>query len=264
MRNNNKKQKIYAFTIIEVLIVMSIIGVITAILLVNINLKSHIKKGDSLMAFKAIQSVDDALGQIRNTETEVVPTGLLMIKNASGNYEYAILSTNGGGALANTTELVGMVGDYMKKDGDVINFCNFTSACSNSGIKGFKLPGGFYVGFEKFESAQDCPSFRMPNNPDTEIKPAIDLNGNTKQCWGKLHVDTNGTGSPDALGEDYFVFGLDEFGVVTKGKEDNKKTYGKYVEESNQCQINSENFDCDSEGITCSVHTQGAECYRTN
>lgn len=264
MRNNNKKHIIFAFTIIEVIVVMSIIAVLSAILLTRTNFNNHAKTSNALYAYKALQSIDDTIGQIRNSETEVVPNGLIMVKDASGAYEYAVLSTNGNGALADMTEFAGMVGDYMKKDGDVINFCSVSGVCSDESIKGFRLPGGFYVGFEKLANISDCPSFYMPEDTSVKLDPYVDMNGNTKQCWGKLHIDTNGDKSPNLLNDDYFVFGLDEYGVVTKGREHvDDKIYGTYITESNRCQINTESFSCGDDDITCNSHTQGAECYRT-
>ncbi|MBR6298776.1 MAG: hypothetical protein IKR34_05980, partial [Candidatus Gastranaerophilales bacterium] len=44
------------------------------------------------------------------------------------------------------------------------------------------------------------------------------FDGTTKKCWGKLHIDINGSNPPNKLNEDYYVFGLDEYGIVTTGE----------------------------------------------
>lgn len=210
-----QKNKKNAFTLAEVLLALMIIGIVAACLARVMKSNNYKEKGNTLMAYKAIETVSSVSSQIRQTETEVLPTGKFMIKNAGGTYEYAVLSTDGGGKLAPVTELAGMFGDYMKKDGSVINFCSVSGACSNNNIKGFRLPGDLYIGFELFSAPADCPSFYMPDNKTTAISAGKNFDGTTKKCWGKLYIDTNGAKGPNTLNEDYYVFGMDENGVVT-------------------------------------------------
>ncbi len=212
-----RKNKKLAFTLTEIMLAIVIIGIVAACLARSIMNNNYDEKGNTMMAFKAIETVSSISSQIRQTETEVVPTGKFMVKNAGGTYEYTVLSTKGGGALADVTELANLFGDYMKKDGNVINFCSVSGACSDENIKGFRLPGNLYLGFEKYSSIQDCPSFYMPDNKTTSISAGKYFDGTTKKCWGRLHIDTNGAKGPNKLNEDYYIFGMDENGVVTTG-----------------------------------------------
>ena len=223
MRLFNKKNIKKAFTLVELTIVMLIIGMLSLVLIHTLRSKKYEEKTNFLMAQKTIESMTNVFQQIRQTETEVVPAGKYMTK-VGDTYEYTVLSTDGNGALANTTELAGLVGDYMKKNGDIIEFCSVTGSCSDLAVKGFKLPGNFYVGFEIFygtgskPTPADCPAFRMPGDNENEYVPNKNFDGTTKKCWGKLHIDINGSNPPNKPNEDYYVFGLDEYGIVTTGE----------------------------------------------
>jgi competence protein ComGC len=218
-----KNQKKKAFTLAEIMLATMLIGIISVVMIKTIKPKDFEDKNNGLMAHKAIESMNNVFSQVRQTETEMLPAAKYMLKNASGSYEFAVLSTSGNGALADATELAGLFGDYMKKDGDVIDFCTVTGSCSNTAIKGFKLPGDLYIGIEKFASISDCPAFYMPDlknepdNPETQIAAPKYFDGTTKQCWGKIHIDTNGPNGPNTLNKDYYVYGLDEYGIVASG-----------------------------------------------
>ena len=131
-----------AFTLIELTVVMLIIGMLSVVLVQTLKSKKYEEQTNYLMAQKTIESMTNVFQQIRQTETEVVPAGKYMTK-VGDIYEYTVLSTDGNGALANTTELAGLVGDYMKKNGDIINFCTETGSCSDLAVKGFKNLGLF-------------------------------------------------------------------------------------------------------------------------
>ncbi len=58
----------------------------------------------------------------------------------------------------------------------------------------------------------------MPGDNENEYVPNKNFDGTTKKCWGKLHIDINGSNPPNKRNEDYYVFGLDEYGIVITGE----------------------------------------------
>lgn len=195
----NKKQ---AFTLAEILICLVIIGFIALIMIKNVKTKDFTEKTYIASAFKAFESVQQASVKIRDSETESCPTGSFMV-NVAGDWEYTLV--NSSGINANTEEVLNLYGNYLKFENIGINFCDYTSFCSDEEIKGAKLPGNMYIGFEVTE-IEDCPDYYMPNT-------ATIINGSGK-CWGKLYVDVDGTKGPNTLGKDVYVIGLNESGLA--------------------------------------------------
>ena len=213
-----QKNKKPAFTLTEIMLAVVIIGIVAACLARSVMNNNYDEKGNTLMAFKAIETISSISSQIRQTETEVLPTGKFLVKAADGTYKFAVLSTKADTKEADAEEVAELFGVYMKKDGDVIDFCSVSGACSDTSIKGFRLPGNLYLGFEKYGEIKNCPDFYMPDDKSQSLSASVDFDGATRQCWGSVHIDTNGAKGPNILNEDYYVFGMDENGIVTAGK----------------------------------------------
>lgn len=191
-----------AFTLAEVLICLMIIGVIAVVMIKNLRTQDFTEKSYIANGFKALETVQQASLKIRDLENTSCPMGSFMV-NVAGTYDYTLV--NASGTNANTTEVLNLYNNYLKLESVGINFCDYTGYCSNSAIKGAKLPGNVYIGFE-VTSVTNCPNYYLPNSSTL-------LTGEGK-CWGKLYVDTDGPKGPNQLGKDVFVMGLNEKGVA--------------------------------------------------
>ena len=116
---------------------------------------------------------------------------------------------------ATSQDLVNLFKNHIKYESDVVNFCDNTSYCSDTNIKGAKVAGGAYIGFSKYDSIKDCPAYYMPGVQGQLSAPKSFTNGAsvTKKCWGELYMDVNGIKGPDTIGQDVFVYGLGEYGI---------------------------------------------------
>ena len=208
-----------AFTLAEILIVMVIIGIIAVILIQTLNPNRYSEKTNIANARKAIELIKQATSQMIELEKEQIPTGTFMTRPAgSDSWEITILNEDGNDA--SVEDIVNLFGNYIKYESDVIDFCNFTSFCNNENVKGAKVAGGIYIGFEKFDDTDidDCPAYYMPNS-ENQISAPTTLDKTTgefdkvKQCWGKVYIDVNGIKGPDTEGQDVFVYGLGEYGM---------------------------------------------------
>ena len=208
-----------AFTLAEILIVIVIIGIIAVILIQTLNPNRYSEKTNIANARKGLELIKQASAQMLGLEKEQLPTSSYMIKMpGSDKWELSIL--NESKTDATTEDLVNLFGKYIKFESDVINFCDYTSFCDNEEIKGARVAGGIYIGFEMFDEndIDDCPAYYMPNvenqidAPHTMDKTTGEFD-EIKQCWGKVYIDVNGTKGPDEEGKDVFVYGLGEYGV---------------------------------------------------
>jgi len=202
-----------AFTLIEILLVAVIIGVLAVIMIKNINSKSFTDKANIANAYKAIEIVQQASAKILGAETDWCPTGKF-INKIINNYEFGVINPTTS-KEATLDEMMELYGSYLKLQKRNLNFCSYTEYCedSNTDIKGAKIVGDIYIGFEKFASPdiQDCPTtYYMPESNELIEKEA----GSNGKCWGKFYVDVNGPAAPNEFGKDVFVWGLGEVGIV--------------------------------------------------
>ena len=181
----------------------------------TLNPSQYSEKTNRASAMKVIEYVNQATIQILDLEKEKCPARAFMVKPAgASDWEVAIL--NSSGSEANATEIAELFGEHLKYESDVLDFCDYTAFCDDEKIEGAKLVGQAYIGFEKFENVQDCPAYYIPGE-ETQIEaPKTFKNGTyeTMKCWGKLYIDANGTKAPDVEGQDVFVYGLGESGIV--------------------------------------------------
>lgn len=223
-------KKIYkkAFTLAEILIVMTIVGILTAVLMHNLRLSQFDDKKFKAGAVKVIQEFNIASAKIRDLETTKCPTGNFVI-DIMGDKEYA-LTTNGSTLMTTTTDVLDLFGEYIKLDhpSDYYNFCDYTGweDCPEN-VKGVKMAGDIYVGLKvtaTTTSMSACPDYYIIDtsakdkeqgkaNENTLIQAGTD-----KNCWANLYMDINGKQGPNKLGEDVFVYGLDKDGVFYEGK----------------------------------------------
>lgn len=196
------------FTLVEITIAMTIIAFLCLIMIQTINPKKFDEKANQANAIKAINFIEQACAQILDLETTQVPASRFMVKPAGGSWEYASTATT-------SSALVALFGNHLKYESGEVNFCDNTSYCSDTKIKGARVAGGIYIGFEILGEIKPCPAYRMPGESADNPAPQVFNNGSytAKQCWGKLYIDVNGKDAPNTYGKDVFVYGLGEYGI---------------------------------------------------
>ena len=206
------------FTLAEILICLTIIGIMGAIFMINVKNEKFDEKATIANANKAISAIDQASMKILEIETESCPTGAFMTKPAGlSKPEYTITNASGGPADAN--EVLALFGKYIKFDKTNLNYCDYSPAhtvCengTNTTIKGGKLPGSeVYIGFKVSAlttsgNLSDCGvQYYIPG-----AENYIPGNGYT---WGWVYIDTNGKKGPDKSGKDVFYYCMGETGIA--------------------------------------------------
>ncbi len=201
----NKKN---GFTLVEILICLILIGVLSAAMIANMKVKRFDDQTMLANIFKAVDAIDGATTKIIELETEKCPTGSL-ITNVTGTPTFTFV--NNSGTNMTTNEVVDLYGNYLKYEETGFNFCDKTSYCTKASItdtdkiKGAKLPGDIYIGFEVTDII-DCPNYYLPNS-------STETTGRGK-CWGKTYIDINGSEAPNELGKDVFIYGLNGKGIA--------------------------------------------------
>lgn len=197
-----------AFTLAEILIVLLIVGVIAVIMYehfddVNSSLQEKMSVSKVL---KAKDAVHQALTNIKLFDKSSCPMGAFMV-NSAGTWEYTLVTGPGGSGLT-TDGLVTLLQDYLKFQEVPVDFCDYTSYCSDNTIKGGKIFDDTYIGFKVYGNAiANCPDYYMPGSGDL-------ITGRGK-CWGTLYVKlADPYNVDDTLGQDVFIFGLGQDGVA--------------------------------------------------
>ena len=207
-----------AFTLMETVVVLIIIGILAAVMFTNLKGQNFSEKETTAKITKVLNFIEQANSQILEIENIQCPMNAFMVKpSGATDWEFAIYNTSGS-SLATTSEIINLYEKYIKYETNVLNFCDYTGYCSSNSIIGAKVSGDIYFGIEKFNSISDCSSYRMPNettdNPaPTKFNPKTGTNDKVK-CWGKLYVDINGTKDPNTYGDDVFIFNLGQYGIV--------------------------------------------------
>lgn len=211
----NKKS---AFTLAEILICLTIIGVMGAVFMLNVKSDKFDEKAIIAHANKAISAIDQASMKILEIETESCSTGTFMTKAAGlSKPEYTISNSSGGYADAN--DVLALYSKYIKFDKNNLNYCEYSpthTVCengTNTTIKGGKLPGTeVYIGFKisaytKNGNLSECVTqYYIPGQSNY-----IQGNG---YAWGWVYIDTNGKKGPNKSGKDVFYYCLNETGIV--------------------------------------------------
>lgn len=200
-----KKQ---AFTLVEIIICLTVIGVLAVILLGNLKIDRFNEKSYIAQGYKVLESYDQASIKIREVEREKCPMASF-IAQAPGENSLGLI--NDDGDEMNLDEVYSLYGDYIKYvNSSKISFCSNTTYCTTADlndkdIAGAKLPTGAYVGLQ-LTGITTCPSYYIPG--ESTLKTSTEL------CWAKIYVDANGIEKPNELGKDIFVFGLGDQGVI--------------------------------------------------
>lgn len=211
-----------AFTLIEVVICITILGIIAIVMLKSISDQNFNEKEYALKAHKAIRLIDEASAQIIQSESEWLPTGAFMTKS-TGSWEYAVCTAPSScTTLASSSQIINLFRRYIKFEntypGTYKNF--YTGYDIPDGSSGGIIQGKIYVGFENnanntIKACPDevyIPTSEQKNGTDFVVSSTIDTSN--KNCWGKVYIDTNGNKGPNELGKDIYVFGMGEFGIV--------------------------------------------------
>ncbi len=207
-----------AFTLVEVIVVFIVIGILAMVLFKNIKPNSLKPQEMTALAFKGLRAVEHAMSNVMEIDKANCPMGVFLVKKAGANNFTMQLKDNSGNSI-DATEVANLFGKYIKYETAVGNFCSNTPYCSSTGIKGAKIAGtSMYIGFEVFSSVTNCPSYRLPNETsDTPAPTRYNKNTatyDTAQCWGKVYIDVNGIDTPNAYGQDVFIFGMGENGIA--------------------------------------------------
>ena len=207
------------FTIVELMVVFVIIGILTVALVKNVRSADVKEKEATAQALKVLRTIEHAIINVRELEATSCPTGMFINRNYGTNtYSYELKNSEGT-AAANAADVATLFGKYIKYEGDVGNFCNNTPYCSATDIKGWRIAASnTYVGFKVYSNLANCIQYRMPYEA-TNASPPTRFNRNTgnfdtAQCWGELHIDTNGNEAPNEYGKDVYIFGLGEDGIA--------------------------------------------------
>ena len=206
----NRKQ---AFTLAEILIVLTIIGVLALVTLRSFNAKTTKAKLNFARADKAVEVFNNVCARIRLTESKACPHNTFIIDTGFGTYEKGLLKCTEGESGEETCspvtsqDAINIFSEHTKFEKKNLNFCDYSGNCSVTAA-GAELPGGIYVGIEVLEDISDCPAYYMPGDEEETTPPS------GSKCWAKLYVDANGPSGPNELGQDVFVFGMDADGVL--------------------------------------------------
>ena len=200
-----------AFTLAEMLICIVVMGLLAVATISNMKFQNFNDKKYVASAYKVVQEFQQASMEIISNDKESCPVGKFMADN-----EFQLV--NSSGSSPSLTEIMEIFAKHMKIEKIGSSFCDNTTYCTkiskaSNKITGARLPGEIYVGIEKYDKISDCPSYIDLNKKET-ITPAKDFNNNTIKCWGQLYVDADGSKGPNALGEDVYIFGLGENGLI--------------------------------------------------
>ncbi len=195
-----------AFTLIEVTLSVVIIGIIAVSMMHALNISDSQAYSDieKAKAAKAIALVDEASQKIREMETTQCPMKVFMM-NTAGSWEYTLVNTSNTSATA--SDVLSLYAKYIKFVEQPLNFCDYTSQCSVNTIKGGKISGDVYIGFEVYNSISNCPDYYRP-----DVEGPISGKG---KCWGRVWIKIYDTARyENTIGKDVFILGLNENGVV--------------------------------------------------
>lgn len=203
-----------AFTLVEVVIVMIIMIILILVMIRVLKPDAHNEKAYYAKAQKMINVLDEMFLNIANNEKTQCPASKYMVKLSGSDWEFATMKSDGVN-LIDSEGLVNLFSNYIKYEVDLLDFCDYSTICSSEDIKGAKVAGGTYIGFNIYENIKDCPAYRLPGAQEEMPAPKEFVNGvfQTKKCWGEVYIDVDGKKSEDTIGKDTFVLGLGEFGI---------------------------------------------------
>lgn len=213
--------KLKAFTLAEIIIVLTIIGVLATIMMVTVKPDKFREDINLANARKAIEFINQAAVQIMDLERIQCPSRAFMVKPAGlATWEFDLLDEDGD--PADSEAIAALFGNYIKYETGIIDFCAATEACADgttaNTIMGARTTGDIYIGFEKFDNIEDCPAYRIPGEiTDTAAPTKLNVrtgNQDAVQCWGKIYIDVDYKDTRNIIGDDLYIYGLGETGIV--------------------------------------------------
>ena len=181
MKNNIKQIK-KAFTLAEVLIVLTILGIIAAISMTTLRPAEFKARGMAVAAKKVLYDVD-------------VATTELLLDYAQANTDAVIPST-----LCNAQSLAT---EYKKK----LSAIRQTGNCSGITYDSSK-PNAFFL------KSGACLAFGEKTTTATATRfPGETADTNDTASCGLIYFDTNGDDGPNVIGADRFIIPLDISGI---------------------------------------------------
>ncbi len=196
-----------AYTLAEILITLTIVGMLAVIMFKNLRTDDHMEKTFVPKALKAIEVFGEASTQILDVDNANCPMSEFIINNNTiGLY-------NSSGKAVSSQEAFNMFAKFIKFEKSGINFCDNSGYCeSSTSIPAGRISADTYVGLA-VTSVTDCPDYYKPG-VDTKVSVTTDLlTGAKTKCWAKLYIDVNGAEGPNTEGKDVFVLGMDRRGV---------------------------------------------------
>lgn len=209
-----------AFTLVEIMICMAIIGTLAVIMLSSINNQGFDEKEWALKAHKTIRLIDEMSAQIIQKEVDQLPTGAFMT-DTTGSYEYAICATaTSCSTKASSKQVVDLFANYIKFEKTYSQlktaYTGYSAIKNNSNVAGGRIAGDIYIGFLTTKTVSACPSEVYIPPFETEGGKMLSSTSHStsdKKCWGTLYIDVNGNKKPNELGKDIYVFGMGEMGI---------------------------------------------------
>ncbi len=210
-----------AFTLAEIIIVLTIIGVLATIMMVTVRPDKFREDVNLANARKAIEFINQAAVQIMDLEHVQCPSSAFMVKPAgTSTWEFDLLDEDGD--AADSEAIAALFGNYMKYETGIVDFCAATGACPSgtaaNTIMGARTTGDIYIGFEKFANIGNCPAYRIPGETtDTAAPKSLNVRTGDQesvQCWGKIYIDVDYKDTRNIIGDDLYVYGLGQYGIV--------------------------------------------------
>lgn len=211
-----------AYTLAEIMIVITVIGFLSVVLTNTIKIDRFQDKNEKLSVLKVIDEFNVATAQIRDLEKKACPFKVFA-HDIAGDMEYSLYKKDGS-ALAGTEDALEIFEDYLKLDrpaSGYYDFCDYTGwADCPENIKGARLIGEVYVGLKvtadtstaALEKCQDYYHISTDIKTD-DGNELVDV-GDDKNCWADLYIDINAKKGPNEVGKDIFIYSLGAAGII--------------------------------------------------
>lgn len=192
---------------------MIVIGILIALLIRAVNGLGIDEKQNTATIYKIMDDFTQISLRTLNHDTKHFPTGTY-IQEVVGSWQYMAVNDENNPATAG--DIIKYLAKYARFKKTGIDFCS-NSDCKALGLEGATVDGArmfsdAYIGILLNPDVEntdgtgitDCPQYHLP-----DVEGLITPSSNYK-CFAKLLVDTNGKKLPNKLGEDIYVFGINE------------------------------------------------------
>ena len=209
---NTKK----AFTMAEVILVMTILGIIATIMITTLKPAQFKDKGLEIMARKVLSEIDTAVTQILINDTLGGNLGLLKHPDCDYTVPFPLGWFNGlpDSCTAGAPYVLSKI--FRKYLTTTRQEVSNTSFCGKNAETAFYLKDGACVGIGTVYTIGSQVDTLFPDET-LPIKLELDsVGGNSKRSdyFGAIYVDTNGDEEPNVFGKDRFTWALGPSGIV--------------------------------------------------